>query len=113
MITVYGYSDDLVEMEGHPQMTDEFGGETALIFGNKDFGGVRIEMRYAGPGVWAATIQQLDEGVPIPWDIRVKHAMDSYHMNRPGYTVLVEIDIPEDKVAEVAFDHQSLEGLDD
>lgn len=111
MIYVYGHSDDCVEVEGHESMLNEFYGPTALEFGDTDFGGVRVEMTYTGPGLWAATIRQLEENVPIPWDIQIRHTWCSARENVPGYSVMVIIDIPNPVAIEMT--PFSLEGLDD
>jgi hypothetical protein len=97
MIVVYGHSDDLVEVEG-AGFDDEADGDSRLVFGNKEDGGVQVDMRYVTPGVWAATIQQLGDEVPIPWDIQVSNT---------AYTVRVEIDIPDDST--VDYYRESLE----
>lgn len=88
MIKIYGASDDLTEIEGHPD-ADEIGcfGEDVEIKLEGDGEGVIVRMIYDGDwgeAVWAALIRQIDEDIPVP-PTRVKHE---------GYSVLVEVDLP-------------------
>lgn len=95
MIRIYGASDDLVEIEGHPD-GDEVGcyDEDVLIqIGDEETGGVVIRMSYAPRfnaftaafACWSAEIAQIDEDKPIPWPISIS-------TNR--YSVEVRIDAP-------------------
>ena len=113
MIYLYGHSDDLVEMEvsGIGGLDEEYDGPTSFEFGNKDFGGVRVEMTYDSPGVWAAKVSQLEEGVPIPWDIHIKHN-HSFDGKSIGYSVMVILDIPGDPW-KLGLKIDSLEDQDD
>jgi len=89
MTRIYGHSDDLVEVEvegGAGGYAKEYNGNTRLIFGDKDFGGCKVDMTYVKPGVWAARIKQLAEGIPIPWDIIIRTGVGDV-----GYSVVVEI----------------------
>ena len=122
MIQIFGYSDDLIEIEGitNGNCGDahlELNGDRATIILGDKTGGVCITMRYSdktmipgrkeGHGCWSAQIVQIDNGVPIPWPITIKHNHKiEYRINdidrmeriqgRVHYSVLVEIDAPAD-----------------
>ncbi len=129
MIRIYGASDDLVEIEGitggnsgdhHLELNAD---NAAIILGDRMTGGVLIGIRYSDPtlapdreegtGCWAVQISPLDEGVPIPWPITVRHRVapnygdeeDSIH-----YSAVAEIDAPADtpKVVLYAFGSRAL-----
>lgn len=53
-------------------------------------GGIHVRMRYGrfGVGCWSAEVCQIDEDVPIPWPVSIKHG-------GRGYSVVVEIDAPD------------------
>lgn len=59
MIKVYGYSDDIVEIEGSGYQEDEIGcyGRDVLIY---FMDGTEIRVHYGKPGlgVWAITVEQ-------------------------------------------------------
>lgn len=97
MVKIYGASDDLVEIEGHPG-GDEIGcydQDVIVMLGTMETGGIAVRMSYAprfaafGMGVatacWSAEIAQLDEDRPIPWPVRVETVR---------YSVAVLIDAP-------------------
>jgi hypothetical protein len=94
MLTMYGGSDDLVELEGI--VVDEismFGDGVVVTVGDPETGGVLVKWRYAqGPGsTWSAEINMFDEGVPVPWMVSVKHRIKREEV---GYSVVVSIDCP-------------------
>lgn len=105
MIRIYGASDDLVEIEGHPS-GDEVGcydRDVFIVLGNAETGGVAVRMSYApqlGKGVafgcWTAEIGQLDEDVAIPWPITLTTAKRNPKAPECGYSVCVNIDAPAD-----------------
>lgn len=97
MVKIYGASDDLVEIEGHPD-GDEIGcydRDVVIMLGTVETGGIAVRMSYAprfsalGDGVaaacWSAEIAQLDEDRPIPWPVR---------LGTVRYSVAVLIDAP-------------------
>lgn len=96
MLTIYGASDDLVEVEGH--LVDEYpvddnNSVTLHLADASGNGGCKITMTYNGrTGCWDATIGLLGEGIQIPWPVTVRH--------KPGrddfYSVFVDIDCPDD-----------------
>lgn len=111
MIRIYGASDDLVEIEGHPD-GDEVGCYNSIVIitiGTED-AGCRVIMRYADGNrgaVWSAQVEQMDEGVPIPWAITIGHCnrdgkplpLDVPKNEEGGtrgvaYSVLVQVDAP-------------------
>ena len=95
-LTIYGASDDLIEMEGVPG-ADEFGawgnGEGG-IRGSFVLGGqMRILAIYGKRGCWSFALGQVDEGIPFPdWPIRIKQNLIRGEV---GYSTQVEIDVPD------------------
>lgn len=99
MIRIYGASDDLVEFEGC-KAADEIGRydkDVHFVIGDpeakpgRDASGLRVWMHYSDLGVWAASVLQLEEDVPIPWPVTIRTGEPSR-----GYSVIVEIDAPKD-----------------
>ena len=87
-VTMYGSSDDLVEVEGIIG-GDEFNGEEVRL----SVGGVlAVDFEYALiPGsCWGVTITQIDEDLPIPDDWKV-----TISQNSNGYSVQVNMEIPD------------------
>lgn len=97
MIHIYGASDDLVEIEGHPD-GDEIGcydQDVLIKIDDGQGGGVAVRMSYqprmaplgdgVAAGCWSAEIAQIDEDHPIPWPLSI----DTFH-----YSVRVRIDAP-------------------
>lgn len=114
MILINGASDDLVYFSGQVAQFKDFNGETQhpsgsmaeeiccydqsvkLIVSNED-GAVVVVMRYAStPGSmgWTAEIMQSDLDAPIPWPVSVRTVKEDE--NLPEYSVIVEIDCPND-----------------
>lgn len=87
MFTIYGASDDLVEIEGPGG--DEVGCYNkrviVTIHAPDKSSGVHVTMAYVDPCVWQATVAQLDEDIPIP----------PCRVTSRGYTAVVEIDAPD------------------
>lgn len=94
MLRIYGASDDLVELEGIVDQELGCYGVAKIRVGT-DEGGVDVLMAYApfrgGGGTWAAMLAPLDEGVPIPWPVAIKHRE---RRGEVEYSVVVEIDCP-------------------
>ena len=132
MIRIYGASDDLVEISGiiggnsgddHLELNAN---NAVIILGDKVIGGVLIGIRYSDPtlapdrdegaGCWAVQISPLDEGVPIPWPVTIRHRVEAHWSARTGttdrvlYSAVAEIDAPADtpKTVLYAFDHRPL-----
>jgi len=83
MIEVYGYSDDLVEIRG--SYREEFGpgkGVGVVHIGSPASGGCVVRCWYAKfsgqAGVWAVSVEQLDEDIPIPWPVRIEVYSSGY-----------------------------------
>jgi len=107
MLKISGHSDDIVEANieletkcsecGHEieeptkavvgDKSDEISAYTqkVLFVIGDDKGGVRVKMFYAAGGCWAASVGQMAEGVPIPWEVRI---------GSHEYTVEVCVDCP-------------------
>lgn len=78
-IKISGASDDLIEysVDG---VDEEINAEHAdLQVISQDGGQLQVGVDYVNPGVWAAAIRQVDDGVPVPetWDIRVRQQPDT------------------------------------
>src|ERR1700748_2438502 len=95
MIKIYGRSDDLVVIEG--DVYDETSSSKSILIGTEQSGCV-IKMKYgskkAGLPVWTASIRQIDEGVLIPWLVRIENAPPAGMPNPQSYSVMVIIDCP-------------------
>jgi hypothetical protein len=72
---IYGASDDLIEIE-QGTVTDE-------IYADRDD---RAVLLVGGAAVWQVAVEPVDEGVAIPWPVRVEAF---------GYTACVLIDCPQ------------------
>lgn len=96
-ITIYGASDDLIEVGGC-KGADEFSpdGNDAwhadLIA--PDGGQMRVFARYERHGCWSVGASQVDEDVPFPaWPVKVRAADPASHETR--YCAVLEIDAPD------------------
>jgi len=95
IFTMYGASDDLVEVSGLKQWDkredrrEEFSvnGGATFCLGGKLF----ITADYGDAGVWGITVAQVGDGVEIPWDINMK-------VHERGYSMLLEVAGVEDDV---------------
>lgn len=89
-ITIYGASDDLVEVEGSIRREfDCISGDAELIVASSD-GALRVFMRYENNGCWSAAVGQIDEGARIPWPVSIVASEKS------RYSAAVVIDCPLD-----------------
>jgi hypothetical protein len=105
MIKIYGASDDLVEIEGHPDGDEVncYNHDVLVYIGDPTTGGLAIRMTYApnvgevdgesiGFGCWAAEVCQLAEDCPIPWPVTL--TVQRRNSGEVGYSVCVNIDAP-------------------
>lgn len=89
-LTIYGASDDLIEVEG--SIREEFNvyeGHAEIVVASSD-GAMRVVLDYGDNGCWSAGIRQIDEGARLPWPVafgRPEHC---------AYSVAVTIDCPAD-----------------
>lgn len=87
-LTIYGSSDDLVELEG--EVREEINADHAEIRIGTDLCGLVVTADYAprkaGGAVWRLAVEQVDEDVPLPWPVRVEP--------RHAYSPQVVIDCP-------------------
>lgn len=95
MITIYGTSDDLVEIEG--DVNGEVGPNRTITIGDEKQG-LRIKFQYAvGPksgAVWRGSIEQIDEGIPI-FPVTVgEHVAAWRGPEERSYSVKFTIDCP-------------------
>jgi hypothetical protein len=64
-VTIYGASDDLIEVEGVIPGCDEYSEESARFIVIGEAGSTRVAVRYDENGVWAVTLSPLDEDTPM------------------------------------------------
>jgi hypothetical protein len=95
MITIYGASDDLVEVSGC-EGADEFNvyGDGKLLwrgdFVAPDDGKLRVYAIY--DGCWHFSVGQVDEGVPLPgWPLKIRQG----GIKEAPYSAVLEIDAPD------------------
>lgn len=89
-LTIYGASDDLIEVEG--SIREEFqcySGNGEIIVTAAD-GALRVFLRLEENGCWSAGIGQIDEGARIPWAVAFARP------DHTAYTVAITIDCPAD-----------------
>ena len=106
MIRIYGASDDLVEIEGHPDGEEVgcYDKDVVVIIGTMTAGLV-VRMSYDGAtvpesaglgevgfGCWSARVVQVAEDAPVPWPVTITTAGSS--SGAVGYSVCVNIDAP-------------------
>ena len=65
VVTVYGASDDLIEIDGEAPGCDEYPGESAVFVLHGDGARTWVEVSYESPGVWAIKVAPVDEDVPM------------------------------------------------
>jgi hypothetical protein len=94
-ITIYGASDDLVEVDGC-EGADEFNEDD--WFGDliaPDGSRMRVYVRYELSGCWSAGVGQGDEDEQLPgWPVTITQAPAMNPAN-PGYSALLTVDAPE------------------
>lgn len=106
MITIYGASYDLVEVEGcegadefSPGSNDRWQGD---LIGPEDTGiagaasgQMRVHCWYDDDGCWQVGVGQTDETCQLPaWPITITQA-PAMNPDNPGYSALLSIDAPE------------------
>src|ERR1700727_2787950 len=99
MITIYGASDDLVEVDGC-EGADEFNSDdwSANIVGPGATEQMHVRCWYDLNGTWQVGVGQVDESVPLaPWPLRIRQGLGSPDdgAHAPDYSVVLEIDAPE------------------
>ena len=93
MITISGYSDDIVSIDADDGSGDELDDcaqqtERVIMVGGDD-GGLVVCVTYA-PGdkaTWRIAVDLVDEDVPIPWPVRITNG-------DRGYTPALVIECP-------------------
>jgi hypothetical protein len=86
-VTIYGASDDLIEVSGDAPGCDEFCGENAVIVVHgADETRTRVHLVYHSdgfPGLWAITLGPTDDGMPmLPCTVDLSTRYD----DSPGYS---------------------------
>jgi hypothetical protein len=95
VITIYGASDDLVEVAGC-EGADEFNSDHwSADLVAPDGAQMAVWCWYTRRGCWAAGVAQTDEDFQLPpWPISVTQAQ-AMNPDNNGYSVLLSIDAPE------------------
>jgi len=96
-ITIYGASDDLVEVSGC-EGADKFNiysqtwtGDLAAPDGSQ----MRVYVRYEDNGCWSAGVSQVDEDHPLGgWAVTITQAA-ALNPDNPGYSALLTVDAPD------------------
>jgi len=99
MITIYGASDDLVEVAGcegadefNPGGNDRWQGD---LVGPDASEQMRVHCWYDDDGCWQVGVGQTIEDVQLPpWPVTITQAPAMNPAN-PGYSALLSIDAPE------------------
>jgi hypothetical protein len=96
-ITIYGGSDDLVEVEGC-EGADEFNSDRwqgDLIGPDGTDQQMRVHCWYDDDGCWQVGVGQVIEDVQLPaWPITITQA-PAMNPDNPGYSALLTIDAPD------------------
>jgi hypothetical protein len=94
VITIYGASDDLVEVDGC-EGADEFNADdwsADLIAPDGDQ--MRVYVRYELTGCWSVGVGQADEGHQLPgWHVAISQA-PAMSPGNPGYSAKLTINAP-------------------
>lgn len=97
-VTIYGASDDLVEVEGI-EGADEFNcdGHWKGVIESPDGGTALVYVDYRDNGTWTVTLGQYEEGWHLPFAITLGTAMGMC-----SYSTVAQIEVPEgSKISEV------------
>jgi hypothetical protein len=96
-ITIYGASDDLVEVDGCEgadefNVRDRWQGDLVAPGGTEQ---MRVHCWYDDDGCWQVGVGQVLEDVQMPaWPISITQA-PAMNPDNPGYSALLTIDAPE------------------
>lgn len=94
-ITIYGASDDCVEVEGC-EGGDEFYAENwhGVLQAPDPTEAMRVSCWYADNGCWQVGVGQADESIPLPpWPVTIAQQMSN--ASDGGYSAVLTIDAPE------------------
>lgn len=82
-VTIYGASDDLIEVSGSAPGCDEYNGEKATCIVRSGDAQTRVAIAYVSPGVWSLDVAPVDDGIPmVPCVIDLSERYDG----TPGYS---------------------------
>ena len=72
-LTIYGASDDLIEVEGHyVEEYNVYGNDFAVRLTDPEADErMDIVLTYGGNGCWSAGARRFDEGKPMPWPVQI------------------------------------------
>ena len=93
MITIYGASDDLVEVDGC-EGAGEFGTDhlVANLIGPGATEQLHVTCWYDDNGTWQVSVGQVSEDVPLaPWPLRIRQGVEG---TESDYSAVLEIDAP-------------------
>ena len=102
---IYGYSDDLIEIEGGmDDEVDTYDRVRSITLLSPEGEGLKVYAEYApravGAAVWMIGVAPLDEGKDLPnWEMRYLTAAN-------GYSPKLVIDAPDDVVVEYDGDDE-------
>lgn len=96
MITIYGASDDLVEVSGcegaNEFNADRWQGDLIAPGGTEQ---MRVHCWYDDDGCWQVGVGQVLEDVQLPaWPVTITQA-PAMNPDNPGYSALLSVDAPE------------------
>lgn len=104
MITIYGHSDDLVEVDGavgaSPEEFDVYSAtklkwRADFIAPSDDLAADRLRVYALYDGCWHFSVGQVDEDHQLPpWPVAIQQKV-AMSPDNPGYSVLLAIDAPE------------------
>ena len=94
-ITIYGASDDLVEVAGCPNAdefnSDDWHGDLC----SPGSGTMRVYARYEPDGVWSVGVSQVDEDHQLPgWPVTITQ-QPAMNPDNHGYSALLTIEAPD------------------
>lgn len=94
-ITIYGASDDLVEVDGC-EGADEFSSDDwSAVLISPDGARMRVYCRFEMTGCWSVGVGQVDEEFQLPaWPMTITQA-PAMNPDNPGYSALLTIDAPD------------------
>ena len=73
-VRIYCNGDDQIYIEAHGIETQHDGDDRRIFVGDAK-GGLMIHIVYGDNeiGVWSFGLAQVDEGIPVPWPVRVEN----------------------------------------
>ncbi len=91
MVRIYGLSDDQILVHADGTTAQHDGDDRSFMVGDSKRGGIIVRMQYGvgcSIGVWRADISQIDEGIAIPWPVRIEVSREA------NYSIAVIVECP-------------------